>query len=68
VLITQMFLLRLGLADVALAILAGMFGHMEEDGSLHLYLSNAFSLGFVICLIAFVVLLITHLGERNSQR
>jgi hypothetical protein len=62
-----MFLLRLGLADIALAILSGMFGHLEEDGSLHLYLTNAFYLAFVICLIAFVVLLITHLGERHAK-
>lgn len=62
-----MFLLRLGLADVALAILAGMFAHLEEDGSFHLYLTNVFSVGFVVCLIAFVVLLITHLGERRSR-
>jgi hypothetical protein len=67
VLITEMFLLRLGLADVALAILAGMFGHLEDDGSLHLYLTNVFSVGFVVCLIAFVVLFITHLGERRSR-
>jgi hypothetical protein len=67
VLITEMFLLRLGLADVALAILAGMFGHLEEAGSFHLYLTNVFSLAFVVCLIAFVVLLITHLGERRSR-
>jgi hypothetical protein len=67
VLISQMFLLRLGLADVALAILGGMFGHLEKDGSVHLYLANVFSLAFLICLIAFVVLFITHLGERRSK-
>jgi hypothetical protein len=68
VLISQMFLLRLGLADVALAILGGMFGHLEQDGSMtRLYLSNVLSLAFVICLIAWVVLLITHIGERRSK-
>jgi hypothetical protein len=66
-LITQMFLLRLGLADVALSILATMFANLEEEGSLNLHLANIFSLAFLICLIAFVVLLITHLGERRSK-
>ncbi len=62
-----MFLLRLGLAAVALAILSTMFAHLEEDGSMHLYLANVFSLAFLICAIAFVVLCITHLGERRSK-
>lgn len=62
-----MFLLRLGLAAVALEILTIMFGHLEDDGSLHLYLANVFSFAFLICLIAFVVLCITHIGERRSK-
>lgn len=66
-LITRMFLLRLGLADVALSILASMFASLEEEGSLNLHLADIFALAFLICLIAFVVLFITHLSERRSR-
>ncbi len=63
-----MFLLRLGLAALALRILAAMFDHLEANGSPHLYLAGVFSVASLICLIGFVVLCITHIGERRSKR
>jgi uncharacterized membrane protein YhdT len=67
VLISRMFLLRLGLAALALWILTAMFAHLEDDGSLSLPLAKVFSFAFLICLIAFVVLCIAHIGERRSK-
>ena len=62
-----MFLLRLGMAVLALSILGSMFNKLEERGTLHLHLADVFAVAFLICLIAFVVLAITHLSELRSK-
>lgn len=62
-----MFLLRLGAAVIAFSILGGMFNKLEERGTLNLHLADICAGAFLICLIAFVVLAITHLGELRSK-